>query len=111
RHQERDQQSTGPKTPFVEALNVGVADVAGGFRVPAPIPGTYLVGELEAALIGGETSYVRNILLTAAGDKETVLSYGGAMRLGIVRTAEEASGRWGDLAITVEAGYASGDAD
>lgn len=112
RHHERDRQATGELTPFTEVLNAGVVDLAGGFRVAAPVPDTFVFGEIEAAVIGGKTTFVRNVNLTAAGDTETVLSFGGAARLGAVRVARADDGkRWGVVAVSVEAGYASGDAD
>lgn len=112
RHQERDRESVDALTPFTEELTVGVLDVAAGFNAPVPGHDAFIVGEVEAALIGGETSFVRNIDLTAAGETENVLSFGGAAKLGLVTVEKTDEGRrFGELAVNVELGYASGDAD
>jgi hypothetical protein len=112
RHQERDQKSVDVLTPFTEELTVGIIDVATKFNAPVPGASAFLYGELEAAFIAGSTTMVRNIDLTAAGDTEDIVSFGGAANLGIVTVAKSDSGRrWGDLAVEVEFGYASGDAD
>ena len=112
RHQERDRDSAGRHTNFTENLDVGVADLAGKFRVEAPMRDTYVVGDFEAAFIGGNTTFIRSVELTAAGEKEKLLSFGGAARLGTVHVAtDDDKTRWGDVAVSFEAGYASGDAD
>jgi len=116
RHQERDREAVDELTPFTERLQVGVLDIAAKFN--APIPGTtsrgsggFVFGEFEGAFVGGTTTYIRNIDLTRTGEEETVQSFGGAARLGAVRVAEDDLGRWGDIAVQLEWGYASGDAD
>ncbi len=112
RHQERDRESVDARTPFTEALTVGVVDVAAGFNVPVPGYDAFLTGALEAAFIAGDTTMVRNIDLTAAGETEDVVAFGGAARLGVVTVATTDDGRrYGNLALAVEYGYASGDAD
>jgi len=111
RHQERDNQATGPLTAFTEELTVGVADFAGKFNVPIAGHSAYLFGQTEAAFIGGQTSFLRNAEQTRAGEKEWVMNWGGALRLGAVTVHECAGERWGDMVLTVEWGYASGDAD
>jgi hypothetical protein len=112
RHQERDRESVDPLTPFTEELTVGVADVATEFNVPVGGHRAFLFGEAEVAFIGGSTTFVRNIDLTAAGDTEDVVSFGGAAKLGVVTVAKSERGRrWGDLVVAAEVGYASGDAD
>ncbi len=112
RHQERDQQSIDALTPFTEGLTVGVVDAAAKFSTPVPGARAFLVGEIEASVVAGSTTFVRTIESTAEGDAERILSFGGAANLGLVTVATSQSGeRWGDLAITVEVGYASGDAD
>lgn len=112
RHQERDTESVDILTAFTEDLTVGVVDLAAKFNAPVPGSKAFLFGEMEAAFIGGSTTIVRNIDLTAAGESEDIVSFGGAAKLGVVTLAETDQGRrWGDLALTVEVGYASGDAD
>ncbi|MCC6523501.1 MAG: hypothetical protein IT373_12665, partial [Polyangiaceae bacterium] len=111
RHQESDGESTGSLTPFTDKLNVGVVDLAGKFN--APIPGTraHVFGQFEAAFVGGAMSYVRNVDQTRAGNQEVVRNYGGAAVLGVASTAGTGADRWGDCVVSLEWGYASGDAD
>ncbi len=112
RHQERDRHAVDERTPFTEDLTIGALDVAGAFDADIPGVDGYLFGEMEAAVIGGNTTQVRNVQLTASGDEEDVLSFGGAAKLGAVLTHAGDDGvRFGRVALAVEWGYASGDAD
>ena len=110
RHQESD-RSLGAFNAFTEDLDVGVIDLA--VRFNAPIEGTnaYAFGEAEVAYIGGSTTYVRNVDLTASGDEEQIQTFGGAAKIGAVHVAESDGRRWGDVVAAFEWGYASGDAD
>ena len=111
RHQESDRESTGALTPFTETLDVGVVDLAGKFNAPIPGVPAYVFGQFEAAVIAGNTNYVRNIDQLRDEEKETVRNFGGAAVLGVVRTAGSGADRWGDVVVSLEWGYASGDAD
>jgi hypothetical protein len=111
RHQERDAESVDALTPFTEELTVGVADIAGKFNYPIAGNDAYLFGEFEFAFIAGTTNFVRNIVLTREGEEEEIRSFGGAGRLGIVKEGFCSDERYGELVVTMEYGYASGDAD
>jgi len=111
RHQERDSVSINDLTPYTEELDVWVVDLAAKFHVPVVGNEAFVFGEVEAMYIGGTTTFVRNIELTQLGDEEEVQTFGGAAKLGTVHYADDGENRWGDIAIAVEAGYASGDAD
>jgi len=111
RHPERDSVSINELTPYTEELDVWVVDLSARFNVPVVGNEAFVFGELEAMVIGGSTTFVRNIELTQVGEEEEVQTFGGAAKLGTVRYAEDGEHRWGDIAIAVEAGYASGDAD
>jgi hypothetical protein len=111
RHQERDSDASAALTPFTEELTVGVADLAGKFHLPVGSSGSFLFGEMEAAFIGGRTTFVRTLEQLQAGEQETILSWGGAARLGAVTVQECGDERWGAFVLTAEVGYASGDAD
>ena len=111
RRQSRKQESFDVFTPYTESLNVGVGDIFAKFA--APVPGTpgFVFGELEAAIIHGSTNYIRTSESSARGQRENVRSYGGAARAGFVHTTTEGGNRWGNAALTLEWGYASGDAN
>jgi hypothetical protein len=112
RHQERDSEATVSFTPFSEDLTIGAIDLAGAFNADLPDVDGYIFGEMEAALIAGGTTMIRNIDLTAAGEEEAIFTFGGAARLGVVHVAESDEGeRFGRVAFSLEYGYASGDAD
>ncbi|RLB60036.1 MAG: hypothetical protein DRI90_14635, partial [Deltaproteobacteria bacterium] len=111
RHQERDSVSINSLTPYTEELDVWVVDLAARFNVPVIGNDAFVFGELEAMFIGGSTTFVRTIDLTGAGEEEEVRSFGGAAKLGTVRWASDGERRWGDIALAVEVGYASGDAN
>ena len=111
RNQQRDAESVDPGTGFTEKLEVGVVSLAGRFAVEVPGAQATVFGQFEGSLIAGTTDYVRNINLTSAGEKERIQAFGGAMVLGVARRAQNDETRWGDLVLSVELGYASGDAD
>jgi hypothetical protein len=116
RHQERDAQSVDELTPFIEDLTVGVLDVAGKFNARVPGADAYLYGALEAATIFGSTSFVRSGYAAVLDPREEredekIRSFGTAVRLGAVHMSGEGKGRFGDLVVELEWGYASGDAD
>jgi hypothetical protein len=112
RHQERDRESVDARTPFTEDLTVAAIDLAGAFNADVPGTDAYLYGEMEAAFIAGSTTMVRTIDLTATGDEEDIVTFGGAAKIGTVLLATDGHGkRFGRFAASVEWGYASGDAD
>ncbi len=111
RHQERDSKSVNDLTMFTEELQVGVVNLAGKFNAPVPGTKAFVFGEMEVSYIGGSTTYVRNIDLTASGEEEAIQSFGGAVKLGAARVHGSGKDAWGDVVVAVEYGYASGDAD
>jgi hypothetical protein len=111
RHQERDDSAVNELTPFTESLTVGVVDLAGKLRVPIPSASAFAFADVEAAVIFGDTTMIRNIELTRAGETESVRSFGGAGRIGMVHVCQEDEEPFGDVVVSVEWGYASGDAD
>ena len=134
-------QSTGKTSgsdlySYTDDLVVGAVDVAGRFA--SKIPGadeTFLYGAAEGAFILGSTNLLRQPDQAASGQRTAVRSFGGAALLGVVhrRTCEGGCGlskhapahsgtttpmsapedpnSWGDLAASVEIGYATGDAN
>ncbi len=111
RHQERDRESTGPTTPFTETLEVGVASLAGKFATPVEDTRALLFGQIEGALQMGTTDFLRNVDLSWTGQREQVQAFGGALVLGAVSEAGPRDKPWGQVVVSVELGYASGDAD
>ncbi|MEZ4302361.1 MAG: hypothetical protein R3B70_45965, partial [Polyangiaceae bacterium] len=116
RHQQRDDRSTGALTPFTEVLEVGVLDITGKFNHPLPSGRAFLYGQAEAAMIFGQSTYVRGgyrkgLDPRAPTRPEKIQSFGAVARLGVVREAREGDVRWGDFVAELEWGYASGDAD
>ncbi len=116
RHQERTVHATGDLTPFDETLTVGVLDWAGKFNAPVPGTRALLYGQMEAALVLGSTSFLRNNYVrptdpTAPRDPERIRTFGAAATLGVVGVAGRGKDQWGALVGEIEAGYASGDGD
>jgi hypothetical protein len=116
RNQRRDARSTGPLTPFTEELEVGGLDVTGKFHRPLPTGRAWIYGQLEAAMLFGDTTYVRGnyragLDPTVPAPPEKIQSYGAIAKVGVVREAREGKTRWGDLVAELEWGYASGDSD
>ena len=91
RHQTRDEQATGPFTPFSDQLTVGVVDATGKFDAPVPaMPLGRIYGQFEAAWIVGSTDYLRDTYTqqasaTAAHTDESIRSFGAAATLGVLR--------------------------
>ena len=111
RHQERDGESVDQFTPFTEDLTIKALDIAGAFNADVPGTDAYVFGEMEAAVIHGDTTMVRNVDQTAADEEETILSFGGAAKLGVVHMSKSADRDYGSVAYAFEYGFASGDAD
>ena len=91
-------------------LDVWVTDVAARTAVPVGEAGNLFVyGAAEVAAIFGKTDAIRS---TPEFNEQKVRTYGGAMNVGIVRRAKDARGRtYGALALQLDGGYASADAD
>ena len=111
RHQERQARSLGSQASFTEYLQVGVLDFSGKFRARVPGARAFVFGEAEAAAVFGSTNYIRNVVLASSGDDERIMSYGGAVKLGVTRLAESPGKAFGRAVLALEYGYASGDAD
>jgi hypothetical protein len=133
RHHQRDRAAVFPSPDYTEELTVFVLDVAGKFHAPVPGASGFVYGEFEAAVVLGETDFVRTSWLdeldpAAARDvREDVEQLAGAARLGFVHLSHERRGAvlangqhvlppggeepWGDVVAEIEAGWASGDAD
>lgn len=116
RSQTRARESVDARTSFDEELFAGVVDVTSKFNAPVPGGGAYVFGEVEAAAIVGSTTFTRGLYEASvtpgdAREPEAIRSFGAAARLGVVRTAGRGLSRWGDVAVAVEWGYASGDAN
>lgn len=118
RHQTHD-RSSEPNAPYTEFLDVGVIDVAGHFARPIDLPRStaFVYGSVEAAMELGNT----NIERTLDDGNTTIRAYGGAAVAGIVLAGRQdvaENGRkgarpdlWGRVVASIEAGYASGDAN
>ncbi len=111
RRQSRSQHSVDQFTPYTENLDVLVLDAFTRFAAPAPGGSGFVFGEAEAAAITGSTNYVRTPEQSERGLEEKVRSWGGQFTLGYVRVAHDDRKRWGDVVLSVEWGYATGDAD
>ncbi|MFO0763082.1 MAG: hypothetical protein U0359_41985 [Byssovorax sp.] len=116
RQQQRTAHATGDLTPFTESLTVGVIDGAGKFNAPIPGLRAIVYGQIEAALIMGSTTYLRNTYAvpidpTAPRETEKIRSFGAAATFGAVQVAGHGADQWGALVGEIEAGYASGDAN
>ena len=118
RHQTHD-RSSEPNAPYTEFLDVGLIDVAGHFARPIELPRStaYVFGSFEAAMELGNT----NIERTLDDGNTTIRAYGGAAVAGVVLAGKQdvqANGLkgerpdlWGRVVASIEAGYASGDAN
>lgn len=133
-------QSTGKTSgsdlySYDDDLVAGAVDVAGRFA--SKIPGadeTFLYGAAEGAFILGSTNILRQPDQALSGDRTAIRSFGGAALLGVVHrrtcdgncgfskhgahagptspmSAPEDPNSWGDVAASVELGYATGDAN
>ena len=118
RHQTHD-RSSEPNAPYTQFLDVGVLDVAGHFARPIELPRStaFVFGSVEAALELGNT----NIEQTFDYANTTIRAYGGAAVAGIVLASQqdvqahglkgERPDLWGRVVASIEAGYATGDAN
>jgi hypothetical protein len=111
RRQRRDRQSIDAFTPYTESLDVVVLDSFARFALPTPEGSGFVLGEGEAAIVAGSTNYVRTPELAARREDEKIRSWGGQITVGYARVAHDEDRRWGDLVLSVEWGYATGDAD
>jgi hypothetical protein len=116
RHQERDAMFASKLTPFTETLEVGSFDLTGKFNRPVPGAHAWLYGQAEAAMVFGETTYVRGgfrngVDPTRPAAPEQIRSFGAAATLGVVREARDGRLRWGDVVAELAWGFASGDAN
>jgi hypothetical protein len=69
----------------------------------------FAYGGFEAATIFGSTDAIRT---TPEFNEQTIRSFGGAANVGLTKRAKDDKGReFGRLAIQLDGGYASGDAD
>jgi hypothetical protein len=127
RNQTTDRES-GRFQGYTDDLQAVVLDGAG--RIASRIPSTSsdVFAAAEAAAIVGSTNILRTPAQALSGNRTQVRSYGGAAQVGVVvqrRGSKELtwSGgadklankgdvtKYGHLAVQLEAGYASGDAD
>jgi len=130
RYQERDHALLGGQSSLREWLEVGQLSVAGRFVAPVPSAPAVLFGQAEGVLVAGSTNMTRTAEQARSGDSETITSFGGALVLGVAVQAQDLAQpapadegkpqdrsaqridpqRWGELVLSVELGYASGDA-
>ncbi len=118
---------------YSDNIVAAAVDIAGHFATPIPgNPSTYLYGAGEVAFILGSTNELRSADQALTGQLTAIQSYGGAASIGVVHEARRAgdaapSGQvpvsssplasaddprtWGDIAVQLEVGYASGDAN
>lgn len=112
-------RSSEPDAPYTEFLDAGVIDVAGHFARPIDIPRStaFVYGSAEAAVELGST----NIERTLDDANTTIRAYGGAAVAGVVLASQEDVAEhglkgerpdlWGRIVASIEAGYATGDAN
>lgn len=110
---------------YADELDVFVLDAATHLATPLPgHPDIELIAEAEAATIYGSTNIVRTPQSALTGEKNRIVSYGGAARIALVGMRADVKtdakgkryrpdkddlfGRW---VAQLEMGYASGDAD
>jgi hypothetical protein len=110
RHQSQESESL-PRRTFDETLSVFVLDSAGKFNAKVPGGGGHVFGEYEVAYLLGSTNLFRTIEQTRNNEREQIRALGAATRLGTVITSGSGDDRWGRLALTLEWGWASGDAN
>jgi hypothetical protein len=124
RNQSTDRES-GRYQGYTDKLEAVVLD--GAARIASRIPSTssYVFAAGEAAAILGSTNLLRTPAQALSGDRTQVRSYGGAAQVGVVvqrrgnkqlswsdkGAAKGDITKYGELAVQLEAGYASGDAD
>jgi hypothetical protein len=130
------QQTAVQYAGYTDSIVAGAVDIAGHFAVPIPgSPTAYLYGAGEAAFILGSTNELRTPDQALTGSQTMIQSYGAAAVLGVVHATHRTeasegmaeSGHlpvrgsplspaddpqtWGDIAASVEVGYASGDSN
>lgn len=127
RNQTTDRES-GRFQGYTDDLEAVVLDGAGRIASRIPSTSSYVFAAAEAAAIVGSTNILRTPAQALSGNRTQVRSYGGAAQVGVVvqrRGSKELtwSGgadklaskgdvtKYGHLAVQLEAGYASGDAD
>lgn len=111
RRQRRTEQAVDEFTPYTERLDANVLDAFLRFAQPVAGGSGFVFGEGEAAVITGSTNYVRTPELATRDQDEKLRSWGGQFTLGYVRVARDGRDRWGDIVVSIEWGYATGDAD
>lgn len=117
RRQTRAARSSGDEGPgYNDRLWAAVIDVAGKFNAPIPDTRAHLFGEMEAALIFGETTFARAVYGSSvesgeARDPERIRSFGAAAKVGVVHVAERGPKQFGRIVAQIEWGFASGDAN
>ncbi len=120
RHQSHDRTSDNDLFPYADTIDVGVIDLAGRFVEPVPGTDAFAFGAGEIAAIFGSTTALRTNDQVQSGDTTKILSYGGAVQVGVAHRASCGCGdaashpednTFGDVVGQVEIGYASGSAD
>jgi hypothetical protein len=111
RYQRADERALAARAPFAEWMEVGLVSLAGRFATDTAARDVSAFGQVEISLTGGSTSLVRTAEQIRAGDAERILAFGGALVVGAVHETGRDEDAWGDLVVSVELGYASGDAD
>jgi hypothetical protein len=94
-----------------EQLTLVTLDLSGRHSTDLPGGQGSLFGEYEAAVRMGDTTILRSVWQQQTGEREKIMAYGGAARVGFVATTASEQGEWGHFAAAVEWGWASGDAD
>ncbi|MBI5536906.1 MAG: hypothetical protein HY898_29570 [Deltaproteobacteria bacterium] len=111
REQSRGAGSTVPSQPYTDRLSVRIADLHGRFTARVPGAPGYVFGQAEAVVAAGTTRYAQNPGAGPPSQPSSVRAWGGAFTLGTVHEAMREGVRWGDLVLSAEWGYASGDND
>jgi hypothetical protein len=109
REQSRGQGDTISSTPYTDRLSLRVADLSGRFTARVPGAPGYVFGQAEAVVLTGTTRYAQNPAAGPPSQPSNMRAWGSAVTLGTVHEASGGSVRWGDLVLSVEWGYASGD--
>ncbi len=117
RRQSRTQPNAVDGGPgYTDRLWASVLDVTGKFN--APIPGTrsHVFGEMEAAVVAGETTFLRtvyeaNVQHGREREPERIRSFGAAAKVGVVHVADPGPKQFGRIVAQIEWGFASGDAN
>jgi hypothetical protein len=110
RHQRRE-DDTLDRYAFHEELDWFTLGSFGGFHLDVPGTTDRVFGEYEAALRFGNTNLLRTTAQIRANERERVFGYGGVARFGVAFTRGSGPQVWAPAVVTVEWGWASGDAD